>query len=99
MNQILASYLADLYQKYFDNYRWEISQRSDLATQVGSDFRTWSTQPFLKTMENWYLYSLENKKDLEISIEKYKEIMDQINNKISSIHEEKSKLLTCIKEH
>ncbi|MBC7885498.1 MAG: hypothetical protein H7X99_08485, partial [Saprospiraceae bacterium] len=28
VKQITSSYLAELYQRYFDNYRWEISQRS-----------------------------------------------------------------------
>lgn len=84
VNRILASYLAELYQKYFDNFRWEISQRTDLAKEVGSDFRTWSTQPFLKTMEKWYLYSLENKKDLEISIENYKDIAQKYDTEAVS---------------
>lgn len=64
VKQITASYLAELYQRYFDNYRYEISQRSEVIGDQGVDFRTWTTQQFLRTIEQWYLSSLEDKKPL-----------------------------------
>jgi uncharacterized protein YfaS (alpha-2-macroglobulin family) len=79
VNRILASYHAELYQKYFDNHRWEVSQRTELDEKTGTDFRTWTTQQFLKTIEKWYLFSLENKKELEISIENYKDIAQKFD--------------------
>ena len=74
---ISASYLAELYQNYFDNYRWEISQRSELMGEQSADFKTWSTQQFLTTIEKWYLFSIENKKSINIPIEEYKIILNK----------------------
>ncbi len=74
---IAASYLAELYQRYFDNYRWEISQRSEIEGNKGIDFRTWTTQQFLSTIENWYLQSLENKTAINISVDEFKAILNK----------------------
>jgi uncharacterized protein YfaS (alpha-2-macroglobulin family) len=74
---ITASYLAELYQNYFDNHRWEISQRSELTSDKSEDFRTWSTQQFLSTIQKWYLYSIENKKEINISVDDYKTVMEK----------------------
>ena len=75
--QITASYLAELYQRYFDNYRWEISQRSELKGEKSADFRTWSTQQYLATIESWYLFSLEDKKAINIPTENFKVILSE----------------------
>lgn len=74
---IAASYLAELYQRYFDNYRWEISQRSEIQGTKGDDFRTWTTQQFLSTIEKWYLFSVENKSAINIPIEEFKTVMNK----------------------
>ncbi len=74
---ITASYLAELYQRYFDNYRWEISQRSEIIGEKSEDFKTWSTQQFLTTIENWYLFSIKDKKAINIPIEQFKEAMNK----------------------
>lgn len=78
--QITASYLAELYQRYFDNYRWEISQRSELAGEKSADFRTWSTQQFLTTIETWYLYSLEDKKAVNVPVDNFKLILNKYDD-------------------
>lgn len=75
--QITASYLAELYQRYFDNYRWEISQRSELTGEKSIDFRTWSTQQFLTTIESWYLFSLEDKKAVNVPVESFKIVINK----------------------
>lgn len=77
VKQITASYLAELYQKYFDNHRWEISQRSELSGDQGLDFRTWTTQQFLMTVEKWYLFSLEDKKAVYIDLDQYEIILNK----------------------
>ena len=76
VNRISASYLAELYQRYFDNYRWEISQRSELSGEKSDDFRTWTTGQFLSTIEKWYLFSVEDKNALSIPVDKYEAILE-----------------------
>jgi uncharacterized protein YfaS (alpha-2-macroglobulin family) len=79
VKQITASYLAELYQKYFDNYRWEISQRSEISGDQGTDFRTWSTQQFLSTIEKLYLFSIEDKKAVNIPIKEFDLILNKFD--------------------
>jgi uncharacterized protein YfaS (alpha-2-macroglobulin family) len=82
--QITASYLAELYQRYFDNYRWEISQRSELTGEKSVDFRTWSTQQFLTTIETWYLLSLEDKKAVDVPVENFKLVLNKYDREAIS---------------
>lgn len=77
IKQIAASYLAELYQKYFDNFRWEISQRSEINGDQGTDFRTWSTQRFIQTIEKWYMVSIADKATKNISIDEYKDALNE----------------------
>lgn len=79
IKQITASYLAELYQQYFDNYRWEISQRSEINGDQGTDFRTWSTQQFLRTIETYYLVSLEDQESLKIDVSEFAIVMGKYN--------------------
>ncbi len=75
--QITASYLAELYQRYFDNYRYEISQRSELTGEKSTDFRTWSTQQFLSTIESWYVFSVNDKKVINIPVENFNVVLSK----------------------
>lgn len=77
VRQITASYLGELYLKYFDNYRWEIAQRSEFSGDQGSDFRTWTTQQFLRTVEKWYLFSIENRDVLKVDVKGFEEVLNQ----------------------
>lgn len=80
VKHLAASYLAELYQKYFDNFRYEISQRSEIDGDQGADFRTWSTQQFIQTIEKWYLTSISDKATKNITIDEYKEAMNEYTN-------------------
>ena len=80
VKQIAASYLAELYLRYFENFRWEISQRSDIAGEKSKDFRTWTTQQFLTTIETLYLRSLDDKKSIDISIDVYKIVLNKYDS-------------------
>ncbi len=77
VSQITASYLAELYQRYFDNNRWEISQRAEISGEKGPDFRTWTTQQFLSTIEKWYLYSITSRSLQDTPVETFPEIMNE----------------------
>ncbi|MFZ1752064.1 MAG: hypothetical protein WAU01_17845, partial [Saprospiraceae bacterium] len=61
VRQMVSSYLAELYQQYFNNYRYEISQRSEVSGEKGVDFRTWTTLQFITTIEAYYIASLSDK--------------------------------------
>ncbi|WP_017259069.1 alpha-2-macroglobulin family protein [Pedobacter arcticus] len=61
---ILQSFEAEIYNKYYNQNRYKISQRSDLAIQ-NTDFTFWGTIKLLE--ETGYLYqaSLNNLKELQ----------------------------------
>ncbi len=80
VKQIVASYLAELYQRYFENFRWEISQRSEITGEKNKDFRTWTTQQFLTTIESFYIRSLEDKKSIDVPIDAYKIVLNKYDS-------------------
>jgi len=80
VKQIASSYLAELYQRYFDSYRWEISQRSEVTGEKSDDFRTWTTQQFLATIESFYLLSIEDKNAIKIPIEQYNIVLNKYDS-------------------
>lgn len=79
LNYILASYTAELYQNYFDNNRWRIAERTEITEDENSNYKVWSTQNFLNTIEQWYLYSIKEKADVNISVDAYRLIMNDFN--------------------
>ena len=76
VKEISASYLAELYQRYFDNNRYTISQRTDIAAERSKDFRTWTSQDFMEVISYYYLMSVDNKSGLTQSVSDYKVIME-----------------------
>lgn len=72
---ILQSYLAELYLSYFEANRYLISQRTNLNSAAGPDFRTWTTQNFLQTISSLYLASLKDKEMLQDETTKYSTIL------------------------
>jgi uncharacterized protein YfaS (alpha-2-macroglobulin family) len=94
VKHIIASYLAELYQKYFENYRWEISQRTEIAGTKGTDFRTWTTLQFMTTIESWYLYSIENKQILSDNINDYTPILNNFPPKYNTFRPTLYEVLT-----
>lgn len=85
INYIMASYLSELYQAYFDNNRWEINERTSVIDDQNDDFKSWDTQKFLKTIENWYLYSIRDKQALDIPVDSFKLILNEYNDVGASI--------------
>lgn len=80
INYILASYIAELYQNYFDNNRWRIAERTYIAEDENTNYKVWSTQKFLNTIEQWYLYSIKMRADVDIPVDEYRLIMNEFNS-------------------
>ncbi len=80
LKEITSSYLAELYQRYFDINRYKISQRTEMSSQKGEDFRLWTTNNFMKTIESYYWLSIENKKSLNVELNLYKPILEKYDD-------------------
>ncbi|MEI6087067.1 MAG: MG2 domain-containing protein, partial [Bacteroidota bacterium] len=57
--------IAKQYQKYFNDHRWQLYDRSKIKTQNTTDILSWSADDFLKHIEAEYDYSLTEKDDLK----------------------------------
>ncbi len=79
LKHIMASYLADIYKFYFNINRWKIADRSILADTDQPDFRTWDSQQFLRKIEYWYLYSIQDKSAVDVPVDVYKPIMQGLD--------------------
>lgn len=72
VKQILHSLVAQLYQGYYDQNRWEINQRATLENYENKDISTWDAITFSKITKAHFLKSLENKSFLkEINLNDY----------------------------
>lgn len=55
---ILHSVIGEMYWHYFQNNRWQILQRSELATDNSTDIEQWSAPRFLEAASSHYRASL-----------------------------------------
>lgn len=79
VDRVISAYLAEMYNNYFNFNRWTISQRTEFDTNNSNDFRTWTSQQFLKKIEKLYIYALEDPKNLDFPIETYKDILEDFD--------------------
>lgn len=75
VNRIISSYLAEIYENYFSQNRWDINQRTEIDGDQGEDFKTWSAQKFIAEIEQLYFYSIEDPTVLNIPIDEYHAIL------------------------
>lgn len=63
--QILQSILANIYWNYYQNQRWQIMERTDIARETATDFQTWDAKQFHRAISDLYLASIQPKKSLQ----------------------------------
>lgn len=56
--QIIASYLAEMYNQYFQSHRYEISQISNVSDSEQNNYKTWDSQKFYQKISNLYQFSI-----------------------------------------
>ncbi|MBK9254375.1 MAG: hypothetical protein IPM42_02680 [Saprospiraceae bacterium] len=76
VKNIAYGYLAELYDSYFSNNRYSISQRSEMSGGDKSDFRTWSSGDFQKKISEYYFTSLSSPELSTIPTDAYKTILN-----------------------
>lgn len=79
--EILQSNLAGFYLEYFNNNRYIISQRTEIASEEDADVRTMSAQSFIEKINNLYLASVQAYKSLNVPIENFDPIIVDGYNK------------------
>lgn len=62
---ILQSLLAELYQNYFQNYRWKLYNRTKTEKFNKADISTWDAEDFHRRIGELYLQSLKDEKTLQ----------------------------------
>ncbi|UWX67003.1 MG2 domain-containing protein [Empedobacter stercoris] len=81
-NAITNSYLADLYQLYFNENRWKINSRTTIENQATNDVRFWTEETFNKTINNYFSKSIQPKNELiNAKSQEYKMILNLADDK------------------
>ena len=74
---ILHSMLAEMYQQYYQQNRWKINQRTQLADYIPEDIREWTSNLFTNKIKDELALSLQPAALLQQTpISKYKEILE-----------------------
>ena len=61
---IINSYLAQLYQIYYDENRYKINSRTNVENQTSNDVRFWTEETFKKTINDYFSKSIQSKNEL-----------------------------------
>lgn len=81
-NAITNSYLADLYQLYYNENRWKINSRTTIENQATNDVRFWTEETFKKTINNYFSKSIQPKNELiNAKSQEYKMILNLADDK------------------
>ncbi|MBK8549097.1 MAG: hypothetical protein IPL63_17635 [Saprospiraceae bacterium] len=77
--QIIASYLAEMYNQYFQSHRYEISQISTASDPAQNDYKTWDSQKYHQKISELYQFSLLGEK-LDLPAESIVELLAEEKN-------------------
>jgi hypothetical protein len=81
VKQILHSILAELYWRYYQNNRWQVSGRSVTANFVFDDIKTWDLKKLVTASTENYALSLTDKNLLKATaLSTYDEILIKQKN-------------------
>ncbi|NOJ76025.1 alpha-2-macroglobulin family protein [Empedobacter stercoris] len=81
-NAIVYSYLAELYQLYYNENRWKINSRTTIENQATNDVRFWTEDTFKKTINDYFSKSIQPKNELiNAKSQDYKMILNIANDK------------------
>lgn len=79
---IVYSYLAELYQLYYNENRWKIQSRTNVENQATNDVRFWTEDTFKKTINDYFSKSIQPKNELiNAKSQDYKMILNLVEDK------------------
>lgn len=78
-SQIVASYLAEMYDQYFQSNRYEIAQRTATSDIDSLDFLSWGSEDFYRKIINLYSYSIRGE-NLDQPIMDYATVLNLSEN-------------------
>lgn len=79
--QILHSLLAELYQWYYQQNRWQINERGTVSGFEQKDIRTWDAVHFNIVIRDHYLASVKDRDALEkVNLENYSPILEHADS-------------------
>ena len=83
---VISSYLANLYQIYYNENRWKINSRTNLENTSSDDIRFWTENHFNKIISEYYQRSIQPK-DLLLkeNLNNWNVILDGVSKESSAI--------------
>ena len=76
---VLHTLLAGLYQRYLEENRWQISQRTTVAGERPAEINLWTIRDLLDETAKQYLLSVHDKNLINIPIEEWAPITTPIS--------------------
>ncbi|HFA47387.1 MAG TPA: alpha-2-macroglobulin [Bacteroidetes bacterium] len=76
----LQSMLAEMYQQYLDNNRWQFQNRTQTVGFKNADIRTWTMEQLVAKSDQLFWASLKNNAIKTISIDDYKLLLNEGEN-------------------
>ena len=81
--EILHSLMAQLIQRYYDQNKWQILQRTTVMGNSSMDMETWDAMQFEQAIRSHYQLSLENKDKLEaLPLKDFQAIVTEYDNNL-----------------
>ncbi len=77
---LLQTFLAEAYQNYLQQNRWQINERTRLGTGAEDDIANWSTQDFIERATTLYLNSLDDARTRQLSLEQVSAMVELSDN-------------------
>lgn len=80
--QILASYMAGLYENYYESNAWRIDDHTDLDIDYPVEkLEEWSRQAFLDKMKTLHLLALDSLELKNIELKDFNALISELNSK------------------
>lgn len=86
-DKVASSYLAEIYQSYFENNRYEISQRSIQPDAKIVDMEFWDSQMFIKKINELYVFSISDPKSTNNESQTFRPLLEQFGRAVEDVNE------------
>ncbi len=75
VQQLLKSALADYYNNYLEENYWRFTNRTQIVEENSADFRTWSIEKLITTINELYIASCDDERLKQIPIQEFKALL------------------------
>lgn len=82
---IANSYLAEVYNRYFQQNRYKLRNLTDVSGEPAENIQQWTIRQLLEKVEALYLMSISDRNTTDVSIETYNALIEDLNENGKSL--------------